>query len=63
MLVDELEQTSEDPTKRADQFPELKDFCRLREPDRLILSLLLMKAGLKASAIKEFRVYRSPAEL
>jgi hypothetical protein len=37
--------------------------CRLREPDRLILSLLLMKAGLKASALKEFRVYRSPNEL
>jgi glutamate synthase domain-containing protein 3 len=37
--------------------------CRLREPDRLILSLLLMKAGLKASTLKEFRVYRSPSEL
>ena len=42
--------------------PDIEE-CRLREPDRLILSLLLMKAGLKASAIKEFRVYRSPAEL
>jgi formylmethanofuran dehydrogenase subunit C len=37
--------------------------CRLREPDRLILSLLLLKAGLKASTLKEFRVYRSPNEL
>lgn len=37
--------------------------CRLREPDRLKLGLLLMKAGIKASAIKEFRVYRSVNDL
>lgn len=42
--------------------PDIEE-CRLREPDRLVLSLLLMKAGLKASALKEFRVYRSPNEL
>jgi formylmethanofuran dehydrogenase subunit C len=42
--------------------PDLEE-CRLREPDRLKLSLLLLKAGLKASALKEFRVYRSPNEL
>jgi hypothetical protein len=34
--------------------------ARLREPDRLKLSLLLMKAGIRASALKEFRVYRKP---
>jgi glutamate synthase domain-containing protein 3 len=42
--------------------PDIEE-CRLREPDRLILSLLLMKAGLKASTLKEFRVFRSPNEL
>ena len=41
--------------------PDIEE-CRLREPDRLKLSLLLMKAGIKASALKEFRVFRSPNE-
>jgi methylamine---glutamate N-methyltransferase subunit B len=31
--------------------------CRLREPDRLKIGLLLLKAGIKAAG-KEFRVYR-----
>jgi glutamate synthase domain-containing protein 3 len=39
--------------------PDIEE-ARLREPDRLKLSLLLMKAGIKASALKEFRVYRTP---
>jgi len=34
--------------------------ARLRDPDRLKLSFLLMKAGIRASALKEFRVYRKP---
>jgi len=48
---------------RAESLTADIEECRLREPDRLILSLLLMKAGLKASTLKEFRVYRSPSEL
>ena len=48
---------------KADSLTSDIEECRLREPDRLILSLLLMKAGLKASTLKEFRVYRSPNEL
>jgi glutamate synthase domain-containing protein 3 len=41
----------------ADISPDIEEF-RLREPDRLKLGLLLLKAGIKSTAGKEFRVFR-----
>jgi formylmethanofuran dehydrogenase subunit C len=40
--------------------PDIEEH-RLREPDRLKLGLLLLKAGIKATAGKEFRVFRPSA--
>jgi methylamine---glutamate N-methyltransferase subunit B len=41
--------------------PEIEEH-RLREPDRLKLGLLLLQAGIKSGAGKEFRVYRPRVE-
>lgn len=41
--------------------PDIEEF-RLREPDRLKLGLLLLKAGIKATVGREFRVFRPTVE-
>lgn len=41
--------------------PDIEEY-RLREPDRLKLGLLLLKAGIKTTAGKEFRVFRPRSE-